>query len=155
MEKNPKRELKVAPEGRVGPARGRAAAIGPTPRPAASIRTVDLADAMFAVSQAEQAGRQPERSVLKAWLDAEKASGNDELLGILGPCVIPGCDVHILTLSQDDILDHIEGDESVPAGFESARDYLAGPDPGAVAALIYADHFDVLFLDGSRRRGTG
>jgi hypothetical protein len=69
------------------------------------------------------------------------------LLGVLGRCQIPGCDVHVLTL-EDKVVCHIKSQSAISSNFSEARKYWRTPHDAAVAVLVYVDRLEVVLLDG-------
>lgn len=74
-----------------------------------------------------------------------------KLLGLLGRCAIEGCDVHKLDDSGN-ILEHYSFNESLPAPFAKARSVLANSAGSTIGILVYDDHLEFIFLDGSTKR---
>jgi len=73
------------------------------------------------------------------------------LLGVLGKCIIDGCNVHVLTATGN-ILEHIEVNKPMAPEFKAAREYLLRAADSAVGVLVYKDFMEVIRLDGSTER---
>ena len=86
------------------------------------------------------------RKLLIKWA----SPGESRLLGVIGKCMIPGCDVHLLTLQQY-VIRHFDLSSAIPDSFENARAYLKAPEDGVIAVLVYNDHMEVLMVDGTVR----
>jgi hypothetical protein len=72
----------------------------------------------------------------------------EQLIAIVGRCLIPGCDVHFLSRELD-IITHIETTSPIDAALARARSYWASPHPAAVAVLVYTDDTRILLMDGT------
>ena len=75
-------------------------------------------------------------------------------LGILGRCCISGCDVHTLSLSNDNVIiaRHFQESDVIPPEFNRARTWIQIAPSNVVAVLVYESGLQTLLLDGSTRR---
>jgi hypothetical protein len=105
-----------------------------------------IADTWFDLSHAEATGSAVP-SVARAIPDTP-VDGTSRLLGIVGKCRVPGCDVHMLSMEHE-ILRHLPAETATPPGFQEARAYWSAPHDAAVAVLVYTDRMEVLLMDGS------
>lgn len=110
-----------------------------------------LADICFDLWSAERTSAIAHQLVERLLSAVREQAGGGVLLGVLGKCQIKGCDVHVLTLEHD-IVRHLSADAPTPKGFSGARTYWRAPHDAAVAVLVYSDHLDVVFLDGTKVR---
>lgn len=107
---------------------------------------VAVADACFDLASLEASGARGEPAPdLRRWLLG--AAGADQLLGVVGKCQIPGCDVHLMTIEQE-VVRHLAQNDSTPTGFSDARSYWEAPHDGVVAVVVYADRMDAVLVDG-------
>lgn len=81
----------------------------------------------------------------------ELVQAQSEFLGVLTRCMIPGCDVHTLSENKE-IEDHFASAQSVPAGFERARALLNDSLDNVMCILVYNDHLELLYIDGTTER---
>lgn len=148
-EKQPKSVLET--QGHGAPAVQRSVA---APRPS----MVAVADALFDLHMDEKQGSRT--NLLPSVLST--LPGLEQLVAIVGACLIPGCDVHLLSREQGvgaleggglgigfKILTHLEAASPIQGNLVRARNYWASPDPAAVAVLVYTDSAGVLMADGT------
>jgi hypothetical protein len=83
---------------------------------------------------------------------AQKQGENSHFLGIMGKCMIDGCDVHTLT-TQGDIIEHFPVGEPTAPIFTRAREALSQATSNTVGVLVYDDRIEMILLDGTIRRG--
>lgn len=147
MEKTAKKEnASAAP---VGPTRNLGTTAKGLPQHASTI-----ADMCFDLWAGEKASARGVETAGSLWAAVRAHAAGASLLGVLGKCQIPGCDVHILTMDQE-IVRHLSVDSATPSGFTAARAYWRAPHDAAIAVLVYSDHADVVMLDGTTMRLTG
>jgi hypothetical protein len=118
-----------------------------------------LADALFDLHLDENQGGRPDAPPP----GLANLPGLERLIGIVGPCAIPGCDVHLLSEEKAfgllegggigvglRILSHIAAGAPIEPALANARKYWSGsPHPAAVAVLVYTDRERVLMVDGT------
>jgi hypothetical protein len=103
-----------------------------------------VAEACFDLQLDEKHGARPSR----APGSLAALAGLEQLIAIVGRCLIPGCDVHFLSRELD-IITHIEATSPIDAALARARSYWASPHPAAVAVLVYTDRTRILLVDGT------
>ena len=123
-----------------------APAAGPTPEASSA----GLADVLFDLHLDEKQGGRPDEPPT----GLAGLTGLERLIAILGPCAIPGCDVHLLSRDRNgtelEILHHLTTDAPIEPALADARRYWsASPHPAAVAVLVYTDGERVLMVDGT------
>ena len=109
---------------------------------------VAIADACFDIQSSENTGAEDIDRLVEALRRLLQATASSQLLGLLGKCQLPGCDVHFLT-PQQDILRHVEETAATPPVFTYAREWWRSPHDGTVALLVYTDRMEALMIDGS------
>jgi hypothetical protein len=109
---------------------------------------VDIANTWFDLTLAEKMNHPHEDIIQSLKNKFYFKNETEKLLGIVGQCQIPSCDIHMLT-KTDDIINHISLTESISPEFQNSRIYWKSPHEGAVALLVYSDHMDVILIDGS------
>jgi hypothetical protein len=78
--------------------------------------------------------------------------GSDEIIGILGKCSVPGCDVHTIAFGTDVIVKHIGAGEAIDQVFLLARRHIDVAEGGVVAIIVFAGHLEELMVNGHIRR---
>ncbi len=79
---------------------------------------------------------------------AEKQAESPTLIGIMGKCMIPGCDVHTLTLTGE-IIEHFTRGQQIDAAFSRARELLSNASSATVGVLVYDSKLELIQLDGT------
>ena len=111
-----------------------------------------LSDLAFQLQQSELSG-DPSQDICQQLVGILKSAGavDSKLLGVVGKCSVPGCDVHSLTLDNE-IIEHYRPDQILAEQFQKARAHLnEGPD-SVVAVMVFENHFEEIHLDGSSRK---
>jgi hypothetical protein len=79
---------------------------------------------------------------------AEKQAESPRFLGVMGKCMIPGCDVHTVTLDGN-IIEHFSYGKQIDPAFSKARQVLANATSNTVGVLVYDSGIEIIFLDGT------
>lgn len=139
-----RKSLDAAPSSST-PARSNAAGcVGPGP-------FAVLADVCFDLQSSETSGADAHAFAMR--LLGCLSSSDNRVLGLLGRCQLPGCDIHFIT-HEHEIISHLETSTPIAREFKEARDYWRSPHDGAIAVIVYSDRMDVVFLDGNTLRMT-
>lgn len=71
----------------------------------------------------------------------------DNFVGIIGKCLISGCDVHALD-SNFQIIKHFKSNESIDSAFEKARKVAQNLPEGVIGILVFEKTLIFLHLNG-------
>lgn len=120
-----------------------------TATPQSSDRALrSLADALFDWQNSEKDhARDAIPAALLQSIRKMKRQDN-QFLGLLGPCIVDGCDVHFLDANLE-IIEHVGDGRRLEPPFERARKHWEVKSDSDLAALVFLDHYEVLRLDGS------
>ena len=93
------------------------------------------------------------KALAQKLLDDKKAESST-LLGIMGKCMIPGCDVHTLTFLGE-IIDHYAEKSPLDPPFARAREALKNASSSTVGVIVYDSKIELIQLDGTVKAGQG
>ncbi|MGK5085219.1 hypothetical protein WDW37_18175 [Bdellovibrionota bacterium FG-1] len=113
---------------------------------------VSIVDELVKISFNEQDNQDPSISSaivvhLLAHIKTRKAAG-DGLTAIVSRCLIDGCDIHTLSLS-DEILRHFDKTEILEGLMLRARDLLANSDERVFGVLVFKSRLELLYVTGT------
>ncbi len=85
---------------------------------------------------------------LKNELYKSQTSESEPLIGLLGRCILSGCDVHSIDLENQTIT-HYKDSELTPTEYASAREILSSSPAYVVGVFVYDGKLQLLYVDGT------